>query len=121
MSQVTSQAAPRSCPLSNSALLSVGCSSPRNREKLTELVSRHLHLLPLEAWAKVFLPEYFPRPASSFHRWLFQKLTTLHQKRGSRLAVVAPRGNAKSTCAALAYPLRAAVEKWEPYIQLVSD
>ena len=45
----------------------------------------------------------------------------MRSERGSRLNVLGPRGSAKSTVAAMAFPLRAALEGWEPYIWIVSD
>ena len=73
------------------------------------------------AWARHYLARYFPLPDSSFHRWLVGELDTLHARRGTRLAVIAPRRSAKSTWASFAYPLYCAVEGREPYIQIVSD
>ena len=53
-------------------------------------------------WAREFLPEYFGDASADFHRELFDALGNS----GRRLiARVAPRGHAKSTCAAFAYPL----------------
>lgn len=77
--------------------------------------------LPLGAWGRSFLPHYFSRPPSRFHRWLSDRLTGLHRRRGTKIAQVAPRGSAKSTWSALTYPLRCAVEALEPYIMLISD
>ncbi len=55
---------------------------------------------PLD-WARRLLPDYFSDPPADFHRELLGALAA-----GTRLvARVAPRGHAKSTCAALAYPL----------------
>lgn len=55
---------------------------------------------PLD-WALRLLPHYFSDTPAPFHRRLFDDLAS-----GKRLlARVAPRGHAKSTCAALAYPL----------------
>src|SRR5215471_5366324 len=72
-------------------------------------------------WAHRHLAGYFPLPDSSFHRWLVGELETLHARRGTRLAVVAPRQSAKSTWSSFAYPLWCAVAGHEPYIQIVSD
>jgi predicted phage terminase large subunit-like protein len=55
------------------------------------------------------------------HRWLSAQLEHISTRRGSKLNVLAPRGAAKSTIAALAYPLREALEGREPYIWLLSD
>lgn len=73
------------------------------------------------AWARHFLAGYFPIADSSFHRWLVGELDTLHARRGTRMAVIAPRRSAKSTWSSFAYPLWCAVEGHEPYIQIVSD
>lgn len=78
-------------------------------------------LLPLAEWARYYLPGYFPVAPSSFHRWLTAELGSLHQRRGTRLNVLAPRGAAKSTWSSFAYPLWAAVHALEPYIVLTSD
>lgn len=45
----------------------------------------------------------------------------MHAERGSRLALVAPRGSAKSTWSSLVYPLWTALHRLEPYILLISD
>ena len=75
----------------------------------------------LSAWVKRYLPHYFTRPFSRFHIWLAGELNTLHTRRGSRQALVAPRGSAKSTWVSLAYPLWTALEGRESYIWLISD
>jgi predicted phage terminase large subunit-like protein len=77
--------------------------------------------LDFAAWARHYLASYFPIPDSSFHRWLVGELETLHTRRGTRIAVIAPRRSAKSTWSSFAYPLWCAVEGHEPYIQIVSD
>ncbi len=75
----------------------------------------------LESWCFTFLPEYFNRAPSLMHRWMFRALERFSLNRGSRLNLLAPRGNAKSTIGTLAYPLRTALEGTEPYIWIVSD
>jgi predicted phage terminase large subunit-like protein len=67
------------------------------------------------------LQAYLTQPFSRFHDWLVGQLQALHTHRGSRLALVAPRGSAKSTWLSLAYPLWAAVHGYESYILLLSD
>ncbi|RMF76376.1 MAG: hypothetical protein D6744_12395, partial [Planctomycetota bacterium] len=57
---------------------------------------------PLLAWARRFLPHYFDNEPAEFHREL---MASLVEPRRRLIALVAPRGHAKSTCAALAYPL----------------
>ena len=73
------------------------------------------------AWARHYLTGYFPIANSSFHHWLVGQLETLHTRRGTHLAVIAPRRSAKSTWSSFAYPLWCALQGREPYIQIVSD
>ncbi len=53
-------------------------------------------------WSRQFLPEYFTCEPAPFHVELMRDLECGGQR---LLARVAPRGHAKSTCVALAYPL----------------
>jgi predicted phage terminase large subunit-like protein len=53
-------------------------------------------------WARKFLPEYFCDKPAPFHAELMGDLESAERR---LIARVAPRGHAKSTCAALAYPL----------------
>jgi len=78
----------------------------------------HVQLL---AWGHRYLPDHFTRSASIMHRWLGGQLDRMGRRRGFKLNVLGPRGAAKSTIAALAYPLRAAVGRQESYIWIVSD
>jgi len=55
------------------------------------------------------------------HRWLAQRLDRIAGERGTKLNVLGPRAGAKSTLVTLAYTLRAALEKSEPYIWILSD
>ena len=55
------------------------------------------------------------------HCWLASQLDLLHTHRGTKLNVLAPRASAKSTIAALAFPLREILAGHEPYIWIVSD
>ncbi len=75
----------------------------------------------LLAWAQHFLPHLFHHAPSAMHRWLAQQLDQAAQARGVKINILGPRGSAKSTIASLAYPLRAALGGWEPYIWIVSD
>ncbi len=72
-------------------------------------------------WGRRFLPEHFRMPPSRMHRWLAEQFDTTFPNRGVKLNVLAPRGSAKSTLGTLAYPLREALEKREPYIWIISD
>jgi predicted phage terminase large subunit-like protein len=49
------------------------------------------------------------------------RASPLFPGRGLKINLLGPRGSAKSTVASLAVPLRAALEKQEPYIWIVSD
>ncbi len=69
------------------------------------------------AWARKFLPEYFSDPPCRFH---IELMTTLADPRKRLIARVAPRGHAKSTCAALAYPLWCICERKRWNIVIVS-
>lgn len=53
-------------------------------------------------WARRYLSEYFSDDSAPFHAEL---LHDLEQPQNRYVARVAPRGHAKSTCAALAFPL----------------
>jgi predicted phage terminase large subunit-like protein len=75
----------------------------------------------IRCWARHYLEGYFKLPSSSFHEWLADRLQGLHTQRGSRIALVAPRGSAKSTWVSLVYPLWSALHRHEPYIQIISD
>jgi predicted phage terminase large subunit-like protein len=77
--------------------------------------------LDLLAWGRRYLPEHFNRPPSTLHRWLAGQLDAMTLQRGTKLNVLGPRGGAKSTIGTLAFPLRAALECWEPYLWIVSD
>ena len=72
-------------------------------------------------WSTRFLPQHFCKPPSTMHRWLAGQLDILHTQRGTKLNVLAPSASAKSTIAALAFPLRELLAGREPYIWLVSD
>lgn len=75
----------------------------------------------LLGWGRRYLPEHFRKPPSTMHQWLAEHLDQTHSQRGVKLNVLGPRGGAKSTIGTLAYPLRAALEGWEPYTWIVSD
>jgi predicted phage terminase large subunit-like protein len=79
------------------------------------------HVQPLLHWARQYLPHYFKLPPSLMHRWLESQFDTMVTRRGTKLNVIGPRGAAKSTLGALAWPLRLAVEGREPYVWIISD
>jgi hypothetical protein len=76
---------------------------------------------PLD-WNRWFLPQYFTSFGwADFHEDLDRLLHHLHERRGQKFSLIAPRGGAKSTWCTLAYPLRCALEMWEPYALILSD
>ena len=77
--------------------------------------------LDLLGWGRAYLPEHFVRPPSAMHRWLADQCGAMHLTRGVKINLLGPRGSAKSTLGALAYPLCTALEGWEPYVWIVSD
>lgn len=73
-------------------------------------------------WNRRYLPHYFGQfPPADFHHHFDTDLAALHSTRAVRRSYIAPRGGAKSTWNTLAYPLRAALEGWEPYTLILSD
>jgi len=72
-------------------------------------------------WGNEYLPDHFTKPPSLMHRWLARRLDAMSLARPTRLNVLGPRGGAKSTLVTLAYVLRVAVERREPYVWIVSD
>lgn len=76
---------------------------------------------PLDQWAAKYLSGYFTCAPSKFHAWLKVELNRLHNTRGQRLCVQAPRAAAKSTWSSLAYPLWCVLHGIEPYIIITSD
>lgn len=77
--------------------------------------------LPTIEWAVEFIPHYFPAPFSKLHHWLAKQCDLTVGAREVNVCAIAPRGNAKSTFISLVKPLRAACEKTEMYILIVSD
>ena len=68
-------------------------------------------------WALEFLPEYFRDPPCPFHVELMRALEDADRR---LIARVAPRGHAKSTCAAFAYPLWCLCEERRRNIVIVT-
>ena len=69
------------------------------------------------AWALEYLPHYFTNHPAPFHAELFRDLEAAQSR---LLARVAPRGHAKSTCAALAYPLWCICEQRNRNIAIIT-
>jgi hypothetical protein len=68
-------------------------------------------------WAVEFLPDYFTDPPCAFHVELMRVLADPARR---LIARVAPRGHAKSTCAALAYPLWCICERRRRNIVIIT-
>ena len=75
----------------------------------------------LMAFMKLYLPHYFKKEPSVIHTELAAELERMAGDRGSRLAVAAPRGHAKSTVVTLAYALWCVVYRRESFIVIASD
>lgn len=81
-------------------------------------------LCPLD-FALRYLPHYFRYRPNAMHLQSFasyagQHTTGVHDRRGSRLAIAAPRGAAKSTVHSLLFPLMDIAYGREPYTIIVS-
>lgn len=72
----------------------------------------------LLAWARSHLPEYFSDAPAAFHEELLGDLAKAEKR---LIARVAPRGHAKSTCAALAYPLWCICERRRKNIVILTQ
>jgi hypothetical protein len=77
--------------------------------------------LTSEAWNRKFLPGHFSCEPAPFHNWLSNTLETFRQKRGSKLALIAPCESAKTTWITFAGILRDALEGLEPYQLIISE
>ena len=55
------------------------------------------------------------------HDWFSSELQDLHERRGSKRWVQAPRGSAKSTYGSLFYPMMVALERLENLVWLIAD
>ena len=71
-------------------------------------------------FAKAYFPEYTKSPYCSFHEWICDYLLKSSDRRGSRLAVAAPRNHAKSTIVNLFYIMWAICYGKEKYILILS-
>jgi len=72
-------------------------------------------------WGQYYLPHYFDTPPSAMHLALDRDFSDLHEKRGQKRLIIAPRGSAKSTHSTLTLPLRSICEETESYILIISD
>lgn len=73
-------------------------------------------------FCQTYFPHYLTAAPSVLHEFLFEALPALvADPRGRRLALAAPRGEAKSTLAALLFPLWCAITERKRYIVLIMD
>lgn len=72
-------------------------------------------------WFKHYLPDHFPKPFSKLHTHMATRFKVMQRSRGQKEGAIAPRGNAKTTCASLGLPLHAICEGYETYILLAAD
>ena len=72
-------------------------------------------------WVRHYFHHYLRSGPADFHTDLTARLDTLHLRRGSKEAIIAPCEGAKSTLVTLAYAIRVAVEQLEPYTLALSD
>lgn len=71
-------------------------------------------------FAKIYLGHHVVQPPSQMHLEMFAKLRGLSEQRGSRIALAAPRGHAKTTVISLAYVLWCLLYRKEMFILIVS-
>ena len=88
------------------------------RAKATSLLTSDI--TPLN-WGKAYVPHFFFRAGCQFHTDLSDVFHNLTAKRGQKVLILAPRGNAKSTVASMLAPLKAICEATEKYIILLAD
>lgn len=71
-------------------------------------------------WSMEYLPHHFTRKVSVFHEKLAADYDVATKKRGLKICVIAPRGNAKTTIT-LAKVLKSVCENTEHYIMVIMD
>jgi predicted phage terminase large subunit-like protein len=79
----------------------------------------------LYAFAVRYFPHYLKKRSSELHRYLYNTLTreinNTKRKDGMKLAVAAPRGNAKSSIVSCIFPIWCMVYNKKHFIIMVSD
>jgi hypothetical protein len=88
------------------------------RAKSSTLVKSSLSMIE---WGNAYVPHFFFRTGCSFHHDLGDTLDAMAIKRGQKVLVLAPRGNAKSTICSMTAPLKFVCEATEKYILIISD
>lgn len=72
-------------------------------------------------FAQRYFAHYLTHGESLLHAWLFERLGRLGNEKGVKLAVAAPRGEAKSTLVTLIYVLWCAASRRKRYIPILMD
>lgn len=76
----------------------------------------------LAFFASYYFPHYCQKDFSEFHHYLFKRLPAIiRNEKGQRVAIAAPRGNAKSSDVSLILPLWCIVFNLKEFIILISD
>lgn len=92
-------------------------------EAKVSLVRREMGASGLLAFVATYLPHYIKQRPSRMHREVAAELERMvgpKGRRGSRLAVAAPRGHAKSTLVTVGFVLWCVVYRLEPFIVIIS-
>lgn len=74
-----------------------------------------------EKFRQFYFPEYHPVEDAVFHPELVQTLNWMSAARGSKIAIAAPRGSAKSTIISMEYIIYSICLRLEDFILLVSS
>jgi len=74
-----------------------------------------------QQFAETYLQSHCNLPFSRMHKEIFSLLKEITERRNARVAIAAPRGHAKSTIIALAYPLWYVLYGKERFILIVSN
>jgi len=72
-------------------------------------------------FAEAYLQSHCNLPFSRMHEEIFSLLKEITERRNARVAIAAPRGYAKSTIIALAYPLWCVLYGKETFVLIVSS
>lgn len=85
------------------------------------------HLLwqdSMEMFGRYYFPHIIDRKNNPFHQWVYEKTAVLLSNplgKGTKLAVAAPRGYAKSTLLSFVLPLWCACMQFKEFILLISE
>jgi predicted phage terminase large subunit-like protein len=74
-----------------------------------------------QQFAEAYLQSHCNLPFSRMHQEIFSLLKEITERRHARVAIAAPRGHAKSTIIALAYPLWCVLYGKESFVLIVSN